>query len=106
MPSERNQLGCATAAQLKIRMFGYLASARTRILFQACSLALAQGPAESRVSVLTHMTGWPCATDIIRLTLAISPTEEPTDTLAVSLVPSANTQQPWYPWLRQALATP
>src|SRR6266487_4642202 len=103
MPSGRNQPAFATAAQSKIRMFGYLA--RARAAFQACSLATDQGPPGTRVRVLTHMTGWPWATDISSLIRVISPTAEPLATLAVSLVPSANTQHPLYPASRQALAT-
>src|SRR5579859_1100382 len=105
MPSGRNQPGRTTADQLNIRIFGYFASALTSVLFHACSFVFAQGPADSSVRVLTHSTGWPCATAIIWAMRAIMPTEDPAATLAASFVPSAKTQQPRYPCFRHALAT-
>ena len=59
----------------------------------------AQGPAGSRVFTLTQSTGAPCATDMSSAIRASRPTFEPTDTFAVSLVPSAITQQPPNPAL-------
>src|SRR5579875_242954 len=106
MPSGRNQAGRATAAQLKIFMFGYLARAWTRARFQARSFASAQGPDVTCVRTFTQSTGWPRATDIIRAILAARPTREPAATSALSLVPSANTQQPRKPAAAHALATP
>src|SRR5215475_8663558 len=105
MPSGRCQADSSSAAQLKILMFGYLAQACSRSSFQVCILASDHGPAESSVCVLTHMTGWPCAALIISSILAIRLTFDPTDTLAVSLVPSAKTKQPRKPLLSQARAT-
>src|SRR5579875_933906 len=77
MPSGRNQAGRATAAQLKIFMFGYLARAWTRARFQARSFASAQGPDVTCVRTFTQSTGWPRATDIIRAILAARPTRKP-----------------------------
>src|SRR5215469_18065714 len=104
MPSGRNQPGWAVAAQLKMRIFGYWLRALTRARSQACSFAWDQGPLVRWVIVFTHMTGSPWAADIISWIRPGMPMLDPTDTSAASLVPSANTQQPRYPWFHQLLA--
>ncbi len=60
-------------------------------------LASEYGPLASSDLRLTHITGSPCAARIIRSIRVIRPTLEPTATSAVSLVPSAMTQQPRNP---------
>src|ERR1700689_851630 len=97
MPSEMNHQRLASEAQLKTRMFGYLAQARSRVWSHFCMLDSAYGPEESSEITLTHMTGSPCAAAIIRWIRVMSPTFDPTATSAVSLVPSASTQQPRKP---------
>jgi hypothetical protein len=57
--------------------------------------ASAYGPELSRDFTSTHMTGWWPMSAIISLIRCARPTSEPTYTSAVSLVPSAITQQPW-----------
>ena len=64
----------------------------------------AYGPDDSSEITLTHMTGSPWAAAIIRWIRVISPTLEPTATSAVSLVPSASTQQPRKPCRRSCRA--
>src|SRR5215469_6133939 len=105
MPSLRCQSGRTIAAQLKIRIFGYVLQAATSALFHDCMFASDHGPPLRSVCVLTHMTGSPCAADIISWIRAVRPTFELTATLAVSLVPSAKTQQPLNPPENQAVAT-
>ena len=92
-----NHLFFTTEAQSKIRMFGYLAQALSSVLSQRSMFDSAYGPLTSSDLRLTHMTGSPFATDIIRPILVIRPTCEPTATSAVSFVPSAITQQPLNP---------
>src|SRR5580658_3454186 len=104
MPSEMNQLVRATAAQSKIRRLGYLPQALSSAAFHASMLDSAYGPYASSDLTLTHITGSPRATDIISLILVVNPTLEPTATLAVSLVPSAMTQQPRKPDLTRSRA--
>ena len=55
----------------------------------------AYGPDDSSDFTSTHMTGWLPISAIISLIRAARLTSEPTYTSAVSLVPSAITQQPW-----------
>src|ERR1700691_2547917 len=95
-----NHQRLASPAQLKTRMFGYRAHARSSVWSHLRMLASAYGPEDSSEMTLTHMTGSPWAADIIRWILVIRPTLEPTATSAVSLVPSASTQQPRNPWWR------
>src|ERR1035438_1430449 len=99
-----NQPSWATDAQSKIRRFGYWWQAWSSVSFQACMLVSDQGPDGSRVFTFTHITGAPFATDISSWIRAIRPTLEPADTFAVSLVPSATTQQPRNPWLTMVRA--
>src|SRR5215469_8019344 len=67
-------------------------------------LASDHGPLLTSVSTLTHMTGSPCAADIISRIRAAMLTGDPMATLAASLVPSANTQQPRKPAWYQPMA--
>jgi len=60
-------------------------------------LASAYGPAGTSEMTLTHITGSPCATDIISRIRAARLTLDPMATSAVSLVPRAITQQPRNP---------
>ncbi len=62
-------------------------------------LASAYGPLRSSDFTLTHITGSPCAAFMTRPILVTRPTFEPAATSAVSLVPSAMTQQPRNPLL-------
>ena len=55
----------------------------------------AYGPDDRIDFTSTHMTGWLPMIDIIVLIRWARLTSEPTATSAVSLVPSAITQQPW-----------
>ena len=84
-------------AQLKMRMFGYCFAAWPSALFHACMLASDQSPLLRSVCVFTHMTGSPCTAAIISWIRASRPMFEPAATFAVSLVPSAMTQQPRKP---------
>src|SRR5258708_401653 len=92
-----NHGGWARAAQLNTRMFGWVAQAFSSAAFHFCMFASAYGPEWSREMTFTHMTGSPLVTAIISLILAARLTLDPTAMSAVSLVPSASTQQPSKP---------
>src|SRR6266699_1498002 len=106
MPSEMYHLVVTSAAQLYTRMFGYLAQALISARSQRAMLTSAYGPLESRDFTLIQSTGSPRAAFIMRSILVVRPMFEPAATSAVSLVPSAMTQQPRNPPRVMFLAAP
>ena len=94
IPSATNQVSWTAAAQSKMRIFGYLAQARSRASFHSSMFPAAYGPLATSDFTFTHITGASPRVDIMVSIRSSSPIVDPTETLAVSLVPRASTQQP------------
>src|ERR1700760_3742441 len=82
---------------------GYFLHTCSRSLSHVCMPDSAYGPEESTDLTLTHITSCPLTACIISCMRCTSPTFDPTAASAVSLVPSANTQHPWYPLASMSL---